>query len=392
MSMGSISARKAIVIGAGMGGLCTALALQKAGWLVDIYDKASSLNDVGAGIVLAANAIKALEKLGVASEIIAESAPVGTAEIRTWDGKLLVNLPVEAQAKRYGTYSYVTHRANLQAILYNRLDHTTHVLLNKKLLTYEQDENGVTAVFADGSRGEGDVLIGADGIHSTVRQIHHGTQPLRYAGYTALRGVCSFHNQRYSIEDGGGFEAWGPGKRFGFSQLGQGRAFWFAAINSAQGMNIPLAERKNAAQQYFRGWYKPVEAVIESTDPISILSHDIFDHSPLSTWSRGRVTLLGDAAHPMMPNLGQGGAQAMEDAIILAQCLQGYSSDVSAAMLEYERRRIPRTTNITHQSRQMGRMAQLENQFAIRMRNILLQSVPSWAYIRRMHKVIGYEV
>ncbi|WP_417899929.1 FAD-dependent monooxygenase [Bacillus haimaensis] len=382
--------RKAIVIGAGIGGLSAAIRLKSEGWHVEVFEKVTSLKKTGAGIVLAANGMKALERLGVAGEIRAMGKKVGKAEIRTWDGKILFQLPTKEMAERYGTYSYLIHRASLQKILLDKFD-CNGINLQKRISRFFQDKSKVTAVFSDGSAVEGDVLIGADGIHSTIRANLIQKDKLRYAGFTALRGICSFQDERYVLQQGGGFEAWGHGKRFGFSHLGQNRIFWFAAINSPEGREIPYGARKQAAHQHFKGWYNPIEAVIEATDEEAILHHDIFDRKPLSHWGSGRVTLLGDAAHPMLPNLGQGGALAMEDAIVLADYLSN-TKDIESANFKYERERIKRTTKMVRHSRKMARMVQMENPIATSVRNRMLQAVPSRVMAARLHWVVGYEV
>ncbi|MNH98033.1 FAD-dependent urate hydroxylase [compost metagenome] len=385
--------KKALVIGAGIGGLSAAIALQREGWQVEVAEQAPELRGEGAGIVLAANAIKALRKLGLTDKVQLLGAPVGKAEIRTWDGKPLTEVPTSKQAKLYGTPSYLIHREALHSLLYRQLAPTTSVQFNKKLIGWEQDDNQVTAFFEDGSQATGDVLIGADGIHSSVREQILGNTLLRYSGYTAIRGISLFNDERYDGHIGGGFEAWGPGKRFGYSNLGQGRIFWFGAINSPAGSHLPKGERKQAALHHFQGWYDPIEAVITAAEEASILAHDIYDGKPATSWSKGRVTLLGDAAHPMMPNLGQGGAQAMEDAVVLGQCLSTSAHpNIETALIAYERLRIPRTTKVVRQSRMMGSMVQLENPVAISIRNLLLRNMPADMQMKRLHWLLGHEV
>jgi 2-polyprenyl-6-methoxyphenol hydroxylase-like FAD-dependent oxidoreductase len=244
MDESKLIGKRALVIGAGIGGLCTAIDLQNQGWHVSVYEKSAELRRVGAGIVLAANAMRALNKLGIADQVRVQGAPVGKAEIRTWYGKLLVDLPTTQQAELYGTYSYIIHRVALQSILNERLAQGTAVQYNKKLVGWTQDKDRVTVLFEDGSGAEGELLIGADGIRSSVREQLLGPAKLRYSGFTALRGISKFSDQRYPLDVGGGFEAWGSGKRLGFTHLGDERIYWFAAINSAKGIRLPAAESK----------------------------------------------------------------------------------------------------------------------------------------------------
>lgn len=383
--------RKAVIAGAGIGGLCTAIALQRQGWHVVIGDKREELAQLGAGIVLSANAWKVLQHLGVAEAVLQSGSKVGKAEIRAWDGRLIVDLPTDLQEKRYGHASCLIHRAALQNILCDRLIHSNQggVQFNKKLIAYEQNEAAVTVMYEDGTEERADILIGADGVNSTVRELMFGSENRNYSGFTALRGIASYSDSRYTMEKGGGFEAWGSGKRFGFSHLGQGQVFWFAAINSPEGEAERTTNRKAAALRHFQGWYNPIEAVIAATDSAAILAHDIYDRKPLRRWSDGRVVLLGDAAHPMLPNLGQGGAQAMEDAVILVNCLR--DSSVAAGIRSYEQLRIPRTSRVVRKSRRMGRVVQMENAAAIYIRNLLLRLMPASLQVAQFDWLNGYD-
>lgn len=387
---------KAMVIGGGIGGLSCAIALRKVGWDVTVFERNERLAEDGAGIVLAANAMKALERLGTAGRIREEGAPVGVAELRTWKGNLLARLPVETQALRYGTPSYLIHRGTLQSILYA---HSLHlgvtVQLSKKSTEWIETKEGVELRFTDGTTATGELLVAADGHRSTSRDQLWGHIPLRYSGYRAIRGIGRFEDPRYPLAAGGGFEALGRGTRFGFSHLGGGRIFWFAAINEPEGQGTPLSpeERKRHALQKFRNWYSPVPAVIEATPPSDILTHSIFDLAPLKQWSKGRVTLLGDAAHPMLPNLGQGGAQAMEDAVVLADLLRHkpVGEALVQALKAFERVRIPRVHKIVHQSRLMRRVMQLESPLALAVRNTALRAAADKLFIARLHPLVGYE-
>ncbi|MEC0265889.1 FAD-dependent monooxygenase [Paenibacillus anseongense] len=386
--------KKAIIIGAGIGGLTTALFLQEIGWEAVIYEKKETRTEFGAGIVIAANALEVLTDLGVADKVKQAGAKVGQADIRTWDGKAITSVPVAKQAARYGTYSYLIHRARLQAILAESLRDETMLHDRKKMISFEQNEQGVSVRFEDGTEDHADILIGADGLHSDVVRLLFGAGTLTYSGFTAFRGVAAYVDPAYTLEVGGGFEAWGSGRRFGFSQLGEGQIYWFVAINAPEGQEVWI--KKEHVLQQLSGWHPPIEEVVMATDEQAILKHDIYDREPLSSWSKGRVVLLGDAAHPMLPNLGQGGAQAMEDAYVLAKCLKE-AADVSfasirSAYVSYEAIRIPRANRVVRQSRRMGRMVQMKNPMTIKLRNLLLSLFPDSFKIKQLHWLLGYRM
>lgn len=390
--MESAPRKKALIIGAGIGGLATALFLQRIGWKVVLYEKKNTRAGFGAGIVMAANAIHVLDELGLARKVKQAGAKVGQADIRSWDGKAITSVPVLKQASLYGTYSFLVHRAKLQAILIEHLEEETTLHVRKRMVSLEQNEHEVTVRFEDGTEDTGDIVIGSDGLHSDVANHLFGPLQLRYSGFTAFRGITSFLDPMYSLEVGGGFEAWGSGRRFGFSQLGEGQVYWFAAINAPPGTD--MQNRKEHVLQQLKDWHPPIERVVQLTDEQSILKHDIYDRKPLDTWSKGRVVLLGDAAHPMLPNLGQGGAQALEDACVLACCLEKAAdttlSEISITFESYEKIRIPRANQVVRQSRNMARIIQLTNPISIMLRNRLLSLVPDSVQIKQLHWLLGH--
>jgi 2-polyprenyl-6-methoxyphenol hydroxylase-like FAD-dependent oxidoreductase len=232
--------QRALVIGAGIGGLCAAIALYNQGWQVTVFESSPERRDEGAGIVLAANAIKALAMVGIRGEVERLGAPVGKAEIRTWDGQLLVDLPTASQAQRYGSPSYLIHRSALQAILYDRLKEGTTVQFNKKLVQIEQSSELVTACFADGSQATGGLLIGADGIHSKVREQLFGRPDLRLSeelrNFTISATPCK---QEAALKLGGlarGLDTriWVKAAYFGLVQLTHQKEQLFLSVSASK--------------------------------------------------------------------------------------------------------------------------------------------------------------
>jgi 2-polyprenyl-6-methoxyphenol hydroxylase-like FAD-dependent oxidoreductase len=377
---------RAIIIGAGIGGLTTAIALRRAGVEAVIFERADELREVGAGITLWANAIKALGKLGVADAVLAAGAPVAGGEFRSWRGEVLYGIPAGALEERYGV-SVGLHRADLQAALLSVLPDGA-VRLGVPCEGFRQDAFGVTALFADGREERGDLLVGADGLNSAIRAQLFGEERPVYAGYTAWRGVVEAGDAL--LRGGPGFESWGRGERFGLLSIGRGYFYWFATANVSEGEEHAVG-RKGEMLRRFGRWHEPIPAVIRATEESAILRHDVYDREPVKRWGEGRVTLSGDAAHPMTPNLGQGACQAMEDAIVLARCLKEEDS-VTAALQLYEGRRVDRTTFVVRRSRLVGRIGQLEHPLLCKLRDALTKATPPRVQLRQLDSIVGYEV
>lgn len=374
---------KAIVIGGGIGGLTAAIALHNAGIEAHVYERAPILREIGAGISLWANAIHALEELGLADAIRARVLSELHGGLRTWRGTVLSAVPPHELTNRFAVSIAVMHRADLLAVLASRVS-PQQLHLDHECIGFLQDAVGVTARFTNEEVVRGDALIGADGLRSAIRaQLFGGGSP-RYAGYTAWRAVARFEHPGIVP-----CESWGRGRRFGIVPMGDGRV-WYATQNAAEGGRDPVGQAKQNLAQLFRGWHGPIEALIDSTDESAILRNDIYDREPLPRWSENRVTLLGDAAHPMTPNLGQGGCQAIEDAVVLAACL-ARSDHVDSGLRDYQDRRIPRTSRIVLRSRRMGDMAQWENPLLCFVRNAIVRAVPSRMKARQIASVAIYE-
>jgi 2-polyprenyl-6-methoxyphenol hydroxylase-like FAD-dependent oxidoreductase len=354
-----------------------------------VFEQAEELREVGAGLTVWANAIRALELLGVAQRVLPLSSKLDCFECRTRTGRVLSAISFLNLEKKLGIpVGVVVHRADLLRELATGLD-KGRIHCDARCVSIENKSDGVIARFADGREVSGDVLVGADGLHSVARAQLNGPSKPRYAGYTCWRGVA-----KLEVRDplpGLSFEAWGPGARFSVHHCGPGRLFWYATRNCPEGSVDSQAGRKADVQDIFRTWHWPISEVIEATRSADILRNDIVDRIPLARWGKGRVTLLGDAAHPTTPNLGQGACQAMEDAVFLAASLAA-NSDVEAALRRYERVRYRRTKAITNDSWRLGSICQWENPFGCWLRNRLTSWTPSAVSLRLMEDRVSYEL
>jgi 2-polyprenyl-6-methoxyphenol hydroxylase-like FAD-dependent oxidoreductase len=367
---------RVIVVGGGIAGLSAAIALRRAGLDVVVLERALGIDPVGAGITLFANAMRALDRLGVGEVVAARGAAAKRSAILAWEGRELTEVPYDLLA---GTVA--VHRADLQAELSAAAG---DVCLGVEVTAVEQDEKRVVARAADGSEEQGELLVGADGLSSVVRRAIADV-PIRYAGYTAWRGVSPV-----PVQAGRLTESWGVGERFGLVDIGLGRTYWFATKNALEGEPDEPGGRKAEIVRRFSGWHEPIAAVLEAADESAILRNDVYYLEPLPRWSDARVVLVGDAAHATTPGVGQGAAQAIEDAVVLADQLVR-RDELATALAEYETIRRPRADAVLKISRRVDKAAQLANPLGWRLRNALVRRLPDRAQRRQLKQLVRYE-
>ena len=363
--------------------MAAALALHRAGQDVMVFERAPAFAEVGTGMSLWPNATRILQSLGLLDQVRARGEEVTQFNLHRPNGRMISTVNMTG----YPTPALCMHRAELHRTLYQPLP--SRCLVNNEVFqSFAQDDDGVTAKFASGREARADGLIGADGINSLIRAQLHGAEPAAYRGYCIWRGLAP---------DPGGLvrghisETWGAGQRFGIMPIGQGRICWYATRNGPRSQPDAAEGRKAEVLELFRDWHGPIPALIAVTPAASILKNDACDRPSLRQWGRGVVTLLGDSAHPMTPNVGQGACMAIEDAACLAKLLPG-AADVAAGFRNYERLRRTRTAFIARQSRRIGMIGQWKNPLMVRGRDFITRLVLARPPELQLIAVYSYEV
>ncbi|MFL6210017.1 MAG: FAD-dependent monooxygenase [Pyrinomonadaceae bacterium] len=371
------------IIGGGIGGLSAALALRQVGFAPEVFEQAPELLEVGAAIAVWPNALRVLRRLGVGEQVLARAGVIEQVRWLTWDGRLLRHVRFPST----DTPAVALHRADLQGALLDALP-ASSIHLAYVCESYQQTGDEIHVRFADGATSACDLLIGADGLHSRLRAQTLADGPPVYRGYTIWRGVTDCTPP--VLPPNTAIELYGRGQRFGIGPVGLGRTGWWATANErADAAEVPAA-RQRKLLTLFAGWHEPVRALIAATPAETILRTAALDRPPTKCWGAGRMTLLGDAAHPMTPNLGQGGCTAIEDAVILARCLQKYGASAQA-LRAYERRRRARTSAITNYSRRYGIVGQWASQTRVRLRGLLLARLPPALLQRALQLIFNYD-
>lgn len=367
-----------LICGAGIGGLTAAIALQKRGLEAHVLEAAAELHAVGAGIWVPTNAMRVLAHLDLAEQIAAAGYPVDFIELADARAGRLKIIDLRELAGRYGQRSIGIHRAELQRILVEALQPGT-LHLDRRVVEVRAETDGAVVRFEEGGEKFGRLIVGADGLRSTLRQQLFPTSSLRYSGQSAYRAAVQV---RLPDELAGrSREIWGPGCRFGFTALGADLVYWYATWDTPAGKRDRRGEAQERLERFAEIFPDPVPHLITATPEEALLRTDLFDLRPLHRWHHGRTVLLGDAAHASTPNLGQGGAQAIEDAYVLARCLTEHP-DLERALQRYEALRLPKSRFVSGTSWRAGMAAHWQHPIARRVRNQVVRHLPD-AIIRR---------
>ncbi len=377
----------AAIVGGGISGLAAAVALRAAGHAVDVFERAPEIREVGSGITLWSNATRALRQLGVLEACAQRSCAIRAFDLRTAAGRQLMTIPIE----RFATDAVAMHRCDLQAALLGALPPS---VLHKgaACLGVREDARGVFLRFEGGERGPFSLAIGADGLHSAVRRYVTGAgDPPRYRGYFVWRGVAfaalPFHPAgRIS-------ETWGRGNRFGILPLGGGRVCWYATANVPLEATSAPEDRHDRLSRLIAGWHAPIPELLAATPAGAILENPALDRGLVRGWRRGSALIIGDAAHPITPNLGQGGCMALEDAVVLGTLLQGVAADacaIGAALARFEALRFPRLRAMERRCRWLGALGQWQNPAVTLVRNRVARLIPGAYFVHTSRIIQSY--
>lgn len=383
-----------LVVGAGIGGLTAALALRRAGFDAHVYEQASVLREVGAGVAISPNAVKVLHYVGLAETLRGVAVISHSMDTRDWrSGALLGRVPLAEEAvRRWGAPFYHLHRADLHDALRNALGNE-HITLGAHCVGVEQSDSEVTVHFADGRSAQGDLLIGSDGIHSEVRKYVAGADRAAWANQVSWRGLAPA-----SLGQAIGLEVrhhsfWGPRQQFVCFYVAGGRLVnWVANTQSDDEWHEESWSShgdRDKVLALYKGWHSQVLALISGTE--RVFKWALFDRPPLEKWTVGRVTLLGDAAHPMLPYMAQGASQSIEDAFVLTKSLGEQAADPARAIETYAVRRYERTAAVQDASREAARVVRLTDPAEVEARNARLSANPE-APVARFDWIWKYDV
>lgn len=368
------------IIGAGIGGLTTALALKKANIPFKIYESTGKLEPVGAGIILASNAMQVFRHLGIATEAVKYGNRISVMNLTKPNLEIFSSSNLNFFEKKYNVYNIAIHRADLHRILADAVGHES-IVLGKRLKTFSKEKESYRLEFEDGTTDKAQYIIGADGIKSRVRTLLFEKGEIRNAGQLCWRGIADFKlpiHHHHELN-----EAWGKGKRFGFVKLNEKQVYWYFLSDSdtanVDSDILPLLE----------DFHSLGIQIVKATAKESRIVAPMTDLKPIDRWNLENACLIGDAAHATTPNLGQGACQAIEDAYVLGELLQKHS--IEEAFQLYPQLRKKKAHNVVTTSWKIGKLAHLKNPLAIALRNGIMKATPDGVNRKQLDKLFTLE-
>ncbi len=369
--------RKIAIIGGGIAGLTFARCISDD-YEIHIFEKNQEFGEIGAAISVFPNALCVMDKIELLDSILNTSGKFENVYLKTDQGKIL------SKSSPKSDYPVICiHRADLHRILLTDIKANLHIDSGVKELI-NLDNGQVKIVFDKGQSSIFDAVIGADGIHSVVRQhIINDGKPI-FRGYNIWRGVV-----KTNFDIGYASETYGKGQRVGIVPIKDGVYGWWATYNEDLLKDDEPEGTKQKLKRLFGNWHHPIPELIENTE--NILKNSLSDRNPQKGWTKGNITLIGDAAHPTTPNLGQGGCMAIEGAYLLAQCINKYGL-TSKAYDTYEKHQFPRSKEIVNESLKLGKIGQISNPILISLRNFFFKIIPSSIAMKMIDKYFSYRV
>jgi salicylate hydroxylase len=399
---------KVLISGSGTVGPLLAIALKRAGFQPVLFDKAPAFRDVGGGINLAPNGLLFIKRLGLLEDLVALGAPMKSTTIKKWDGSLITRFTGDQIRQKFevtnlGIKRHSMHQYFMQAVEKEKIP----VFLNKEVVAILRNaEDGVVIQFADGTKESGDILIGADGLSSGTRQALFGKEEPRFTGVVAVIGIVK-HTDSSPFQPADGQIFQGGGRQIGIYGIRPNESLWFCGEKgrketAKENWVVEDSQAQSMAREIadeFQRRKLPQEVCDFVKQSYRVIRYGIFDRNPIQTWSKGNITLVGDAAHPMPPHLGQGGNTALEDVGVLAELLKEFPTNPRKAFQVYEDMRLKRTYRTVAMANWMGKMNYIESDFLCSLRDRFLQfafrngppvdDMFGYDYLKEVHKQLG---
>jgi 2-polyprenyl-6-methoxyphenol hydroxylase-like FAD-dependent oxidoreductase len=367
------------IVGGGIGGLTAAIALNRKGFRCNVYERSAAFSEVGAAISVWPNALRVFRQLGFLDQVLETCGEVKQAFIKTRDGKVLAHT-----RPAYDLPAVCMHRADLLQVLLGQLP-AQNLHAGYELADFDSEsETSIRLKFTNGLERVSNLLIGADGIHSKVRRRIIGDGAPLFRGYNIWRGIAQLE-----LTQGYASETWGRGNRVGIVPIREGVFGWWATANEPPGAVDEPEGTVPKLNRIFGDWHWPIPQLFNHSG--RIIKNSLIDRIPVKGWHMDNAVLVGDAAHPTTPNLGQGACMAIEGAFLLAACLSKYG--ISArALSSYEANHFGRTQDVTQTSLRLGQVGQWQNPVATRLRDLAVSLQPQQASLRMMDKYFRYDV